>query len=116
MMQSNPSLTLGFAVSAFFEVYGCQMNVSDADVVWSVLYKSGYQRTTDINDADVIMLITCAIRDNAESKIWSRLGTLNKLKKSKPLNSQPKICLLGNELIPLMSVVEMNDLFNSLKF
>ncbi|KAK7595141.1 hypothetical protein V9T40_001574 [Parthenolecanium corni] len=81
----------------YFEVYGCQMNVSDADVVWSVLNKSGYKRTTNIREADVITLITCAIREGAEQKIWARLADLNKLKKARSSDpkAQPKICLLG---------------------
>lgn len=90
-----------FRVSVYFEVYGCQMNVSDADVVWSVLNKSGYKRTTNIREADVITLITCAIREGAEQKIWARLADLNKLKKARSSDpkAQPKICLLGNTLI-----------------
>lgn len=78
------------------------MNVSDADVVWSVLHKSGYKRTTSMKEADVIMLITCAIREGAEQKIWARLSDLNKFKKVKSSDpkSQPKICLLGNKYFP----------------
>lgn len=75
------------------------MNVSDADVVWSVLHKAGYQRTTNIKEADVITLITCAIREGAEQKIWARLAELNKLKRARSSDpkNRPKICLLGSK-------------------
>lgn len=53
----------------FFEVYGCQMNVSDTEIVWAILQKTGYVKVDDIREADVVLLITCAIREGAETKV-----------------------------------------------
>jgi len=60
----------------YIETYGCQMNVADSGVVASVLEESGYGLTRDQDDADVVLLNTCAIRENAEQKIRTRLGML----------------------------------------
>lgn len=55
------------------ETYGCQMNVADSDVVRSVLIEAGHVNVDSVDEADVILTNTCAIRENAESKIWHRL-------------------------------------------
>lgn len=60
---------LGNGRKVFFEVYGCQMNVSDTEVVWAILQKSGYIKVTEIKEADIVMIITCAIREGAETKV-----------------------------------------------
>ncbi|KAK3247576.1 hypothetical protein CYMTET_42928, partial [Cymbomonas tetramitiformis] len=65
----------------YLETYGCQMNVNDSEVVLSVLQNNGYGRTEDIQSADVILVNTCAIRENAESKIWHRLNYFRSIKK-----------------------------------
>lgn len=66
----------------FIETYGCQMNVSDSEIVMSVLQGSGsFEVTSTEEEADVILLNTCAVREKAEQKIWSRLTELKKLKK-----------------------------------
>jgi len=57
----------------YIETYGCQMNVNDTEVIFSILGKEGYERTEDINEADVIMANTCSIRDNAEQRVWGRI-------------------------------------------
>ena len=69
----------------YIETYGCQMNVNDTEVVFSILGKAGYVRTEDIADADVIMANTCSIRDNAEQRIWGRLEQFNLQKKRRPV-------------------------------
>ncbi|XP_046745625.1 CDK5RAP1-like protein [Diprion similis] len=82
----------------YFSVYGCQMNVSDTEIIWSILKKSGYQKTDTITDADVILVVTCAIRDAAEQKIWNKLVHLRHYKKWRSLRSDKptlKIGLLG---------------------
>ena len=68
----------------YIETYGCQMNVNDTEVVFSILAKHGYERTEDISDADVIMANTCSIRDNAEQRIWGRIDYFNTFRKAKP--------------------------------
>lgn len=78
----------------YFEVYGCQMNVNDTEVIWSILKSHGYKKVEDIKEANIILFITCSIRDNAEQKIWNRLTDLNHLRKKKKKNPI-KIGLLG---------------------
>lgn len=67
----------------YIETYGCQMNVADSEVVASIMGMDGYSETTDISEADAILLNTCSIRDNAEQKIISRLQYLGSLRKKK---------------------------------
>lgn len=68
----------------FLESYGCQMNFSDSEIVASIMEGDGFATTTNILEADVIFLNTCAIRDNAEQKIWQRLKQFKKNKEQKP--------------------------------
>jgi len=65
---------------AYIETYGCQMNVSDSEIVAAVLQSANYVITDDLHDADAILLNTCAIRDGAEAKIWHRLKQLKAVK------------------------------------
>ena len=58
----------------YIETYGCQMNVNDSEVILSILKDAGYVRTEDMGEADVILANTCSIRDNAEQRIWGRIG------------------------------------------
>ena len=68
----------------FIETYGCQMNVADSELVVSVMLNNGFSVTDKINEADIIFINTCAVRDNAEKKIRNRLVALNSYKKKKP--------------------------------
>ncbi len=68
----------------YIETYGCQMNVSDSEVIFAILAKAGYERTEDMAAADVILANTCSIRDNAEQRIWSRLELFAAQKKRRP--------------------------------
>ncbi len=68
----------------YIETYGCQMNVADTEVVLGIMDGSGYDRTTDIASADVILVNTCAVRENAEQRIFGRLGDFKHIKKRKP--------------------------------
>eukprot|EP00127_Corallochytrium_limacisporum_P003889 Clim_evm103s153 gene=Clim_evmTU103s153 len=63
----------GLGRKVYIETYGCQMNVSDAEVAWAMLKQTGYERVNVPEEAEVILLVTCSIRENAESKIWGRL-------------------------------------------
>lgn len=67
----------------YIETYGCQMNVNDTEVVFSILMSAGYERTEDISDADVIFANTCSVRDNAEQRIWGRVEQFNLQKKNR---------------------------------
>ncbi len=68
----------------FLESYGCAMNFSDSEIVASILKDQGYTTTTDMNEADVIFVNTCAIRDNAEQRVRQRLNDYRKAKRAKP--------------------------------
>ena len=59
------------------------MNVADSEVVVSILSEHGFKLAADINDADLILINTCSIRDNAEQRVWSRLRTIKHLRKKK---------------------------------
>ena len=68
----------------FIETYGCQMNVADSEVVMSILNSKGFELADKPQDANVILLNTCSVRDNAEQRIYGRLGNLKTLKSAKP--------------------------------
>jgi tRNA-2-methylthio-N6-dimethylallyladenosine synthase len=68
----------------YIETYGCQMNVADSEVVVSILNDTGFERTETINEAGVILINTCSIRENAEKRIWTRLETISHLKRKRP--------------------------------
>ncbi len=68
----------------FLESYGCAMNFSDSEIVASILKDQGYTTTTNMNEADVIFVNTCAIRDNAEQRVRQRLHDYRKAKRAKP--------------------------------
>lgn len=68
----------------YIETYGCQMNVVDSEVIFSIMRKEGYERTATMEDADIILANTCSVRDNAEQRIWGRLEVFRKQKESRP--------------------------------
>lgn len=76
----------------YIESYGCQMNFSDSEIVASILAKEGFGTTRDAEEADLILLNTCSIRDKAEQTVRKRLSNLNKLKEARP---EMKIGVLG---------------------
>jgi tRNA-2-methylthio-N6-dimethylallyladenosine synthase len=70
--------------SVYIETFGCQMNKSDSEHMLGLLEEIGYHQTTEIKSADLMILNTCAIRENAEDKVYSYLGHWRKLKKERP--------------------------------
>lgn len=76
----------------FIETYGCQMNQADSGIVGKILSTSNYSITMDENEADIILINTCAVRDNAEKRIHNRLHDLNALRKKK---SYLKVGIIG---------------------
>ncbi|KAM9759919.1 mitochondrial tRNA methylthiotransferase CDK5RAP1 isoform 2-T2 [Menidia menidia] len=89
-------LERGNSRKVYFETYGCQMNVNDTEIAWSILQKKGYLRTVDLNEADVVLLVTCSIRERAEQTIWNRLHQLTAMKKKRLRTHSPmKIGVLG---------------------
>jgi tRNA-2-methylthio-N6-dimethylallyladenosine synthase len=70
--------------TVFVETYGCQMNVSDSEVMLGVLQTAGYSAAPSVEEADVVLLNTCAIREHAEDRVLGRLSQLSTLKMTRP--------------------------------
>ena len=68
----------------YIETYGCQMNVGDSEIVVSIMQQEGYRYTESLEDADIVLINTCSIRDNAEQRIWGRLSEMRRMRKQKP--------------------------------
>lgn len=68
----------------YMDTFGCQMNVADSDRMELLLFHSGYARTTHMEDADLILVNTCSIREKAEQKIFSLFGGIKPLKDANP--------------------------------
>ena len=84
VVKTSKDENTGKARRLYIESYGCQMNFSDSEIVTAVMQENGFDTTASPENADLIFLNTCAIRDNAEQKIRHRLQHLNSLKKKKP--------------------------------
>ena len=69
---------------AFIGVYGCQMNISDAERMEGQLVTIGYERTENMEAADLILLNTCCVRETAEDKVYGKIGEIKHLKREKP--------------------------------
>ncbi|XP_003973777.1 mitochondrial tRNA methylthiotransferase CDK5RAP1 [Takifugu rubripes] len=92
----SEAMDMGNFRKVYFETYGCQMNVNDTEIAWSILQKKGYQRTLELSQADVVLLVTCSIREKAEQTIWNRLQQLTAMKKKRLKSQSPmKIGILG---------------------
>ena len=76
----------------FIESYGCQMNFSDSEIVASILHNEGYNTTMKLEDADLVLVNTCSIRDKAEQTIRKRLQKYNAVKRQNP---KMKVGVLG---------------------
>ncbi|MGH2567038.1 MAG: tRNA (N6-isopentenyl adenosine(37)-C2)-methylthiotransferase MiaB [Bacteroidota bacterium] len=70
--------------NVYIETYGCQMNVADSEVVLSIMHTAGYRHTTELARADVVFVNTCAVRENAEERVYGRLGDFWHYKKENP--------------------------------
>jgi MiaB/RimO family radical SAM methylthiotransferase len=72
------------------------MNVNDTEVAWSILKDAGYRKTSAPDEADVILTVTCSVRENAEKKVWSRLDYFRSLKRKRSRKLPPlKVGVLG---------------------
>jgi tRNA-2-methylthio-N6-dimethylallyladenosine synthase len=67
----------------FIETYGCQMNVADSEVVAAILAQEGYATTENKDEAELVLINTCSIRDNAEQRVWGRLDVFRQQKKQR---------------------------------
>ncbi|NQX98645.1 MAG: hypothetical protein HRT73_12315 [Flavobacteriales bacterium] len=68
----------------YIESYGCAMNFSDSEIVASILAKDGFNTTKNLEEADVVFVNTCSIREKAEQTVRQRLRSFQKAKKEKP--------------------------------
>ena len=68
----------------FITTFGCQMNVHDSEVLAGMLEKEGYTPAASVEAADLILLNTCCVRENAENRIFGHIGNLKALKEEKP--------------------------------
>ena len=85
----------------YIETYGCQMNVADSEVVAAILQTTDADYTDDINKADIILLNTCSIRDNAEQRVQHRLQELRAITAKRSNSQQPT----ANSQRPLVGVI-----------
>jgi tRNA-2-methylthio-N6-dimethylallyladenosine synthase len=84
MIQSPDIVTSSRRKKVYIETYGCQMNVYDSELVAGIMNGMDYELTERYEDADAIFLNTCAIRENAEQRVWGQLTRFKQLKESKP--------------------------------
>ena len=76
----------------YIESYGCQMNFSDSEIVASILSKEGFNTTQQMEEADLVLVNTCSIREKAETTVRKRLEKFNAVKK---INPNMKVGVLG---------------------
>lgn len=77
--------------TACIETFGCQMNVHDSERIAGLLEQAGYEIISDVEQADLIIVNTCSVREKAEDKLFSRLGVLASIKQSQP----PLVAVVG---------------------
>ena len=84
LLIDEASKNLGNGKKYFVRTYGCQGNEADGETISGILEFLGYSKASDVNEADVILLNTCAVRENAEEKVFGEIGALKKLKRINP--------------------------------
>lgn len=113
-------MILKTAPQVHIETFGCQMNESDSELVRSMLKREGFIFTDDRERADVVLVNTCAIRENAHKKIYAHLSELKTLKKQRPLVVGVLGCMAQNlksdlaEKEPLIDVLAGPDAYRQL--
>ncbi|MGX6961031.1 MAG: hypothetical protein ACEOLT_00305 [Candidatus Karelsulcia muelleri] len=95
----------------YIETSGCQMNIYDSEIICSILLKSGFIKTYNFKQADIILLNTCSVREKPEQKIFNRLMKIRGLKKT---NNKIKIGIVGclatpykNQIIEKLNVLDL---------
>ncbi|OUT68332.1 MAG: tRNA (N6-isopentenyl adenosine(37)-C2)-methylthiotransferase MiaB [Crocinitomicaceae bacterium TMED16] len=92
VLESVQSTDADTSKKLYIESYGCQMNFSDSEVVASIMTENGFSTTRDVDEADVVLINTCSIRDNAEKRVRNRL---TEFKKKKADNPEMVVGILG---------------------
>lgn len=92
VLESVQSTDAATSKKLYIESYGCQMNFSDSEVVASIMTENGFSTTRDVDEADVVLINTCSIRDNAEKRVRNRL---TEFKKKKADNPEMVVGILG---------------------
>ncbi len=96
---------LGRPLFAAVTTFGCQMNARDSEKLAGILVQTGYRLTDSEEDADFVIYNTCTVRDNANQRVYGRLGYLNSLKKKK---THLKIalcgCMIKSERVTVLSI------------
>ena len=100
----------GIGKKYYMLTYGCQMNEHDSEKIKGMLKSVGFSESDDINDADIIILNTCAIRENAHDKVFGFLGVLKHMKQSNPN------LLIGLCGCMAQEEVVVNDILNKYKW
>jgi len=85
----------GDGLKVYLDIYGCQMNVSDSEVVVAILTEVGYQVTRDSQEADIWLVVTCSIREGAEGKVWRKLHHLAESRRRRKLKRSLTVGVLG---------------------
>ena len=80
----NEMKNIGLNKSYYIRTYGCQGNEADSEVIAGILEFLGFRKSEEVENADVILLNTCAVRENAEEKVFGEIGALKKLKTTNP--------------------------------
>ena len=108
------------ATHVHLETFGCQMNEYDSELVRSLMKQDGFVFTDDRERADVILMNTCAIRENAHNKVYKHLSELKKLKRQRPLVVGVLGCMAQNlkeeltDFQPLVDVLAGPDTYRQL--
>ncbi len=84
LVQENPLAADARSKAVYIETYGCQMNVSDSELIAGVFLNAGYRIAPNMDEADVILVNTCAVRERAEERVFGRLSELNRYKLRNP--------------------------------
>ncbi|HEX05182.1 MAG TPA: hypothetical protein ENH10_08535 [Bacteroidetes bacterium] len=93
MSSSNKKYDPPIPGSVYIETYGCQMNLVDSEIVFSLLEEHGYRRVESADRAELVLVNTCAVREHAETKAISNIGHFGKLKEAgrHPASPETKI-------------------------
>ncbi|MFQ7412392.1 MAG: tRNA (N6-isopentenyl adenosine(37)-C2)-methylthiotransferase MiaB, partial [Coprobacillus cateniformis] len=100
---------IGKGQKYFIQTYGCQANERDGETLAGILESLGYEATDEIKDAQVVLLNTCAIRENAEEKVFGKIGYLKKVKRTNP-NVIFGICgCMAQEEVVIQKILEKHQ-------